>query len=239
MTKLLTYAVMANNVYEVPDGSKLLKGLGGWTVYNMGAGSDGSVRAGTRNGSGFKGCIYKSAQEIVVCYKGTGGGEAFLDFLADVKLAIGIVPREASAAKNLFENALTVFGGVLPITVVGHSLGGGLAQVIGHWYKVRFATFNAPPMGSTIQKAKINFFKPQQMVRAIKASHGPGADGHNYRLAGDLVSSRTTSALGHYGSVTTFRSPGIGRLTPLSAHSMTTFIDYLSRSSNGLIEPFE
>ncbi|MFO1320908.1 MAG: hypothetical protein U1F52_14945 [Burkholderiales bacterium] len=236
MTQLRTYAVMASNVYDVPDGGAMLKGLSGWTVYNMGAGSDGSWRAGTSDSSGFKGCIYKSSSEIVVCYKGTGGGALLRDILADAKLAMGIVPREASAAKNLFENALKVFGGVLPITLVGHSLGGGLCQVIGHWFKVRFVTFNAPPMGSTIQKAKVNFLKPQQMVRAIKASHGPGADGHNYRLDGDPVSARVTSALGHYGSVTTFMAPGVG---VTNAHWMTVFIDYLNRSSDGLIDPFE
>lgn len=236
MTALKTYAQMADNVYEVPDGAKLLGGLPSvWSVYDAAIESTGGQKGGVVHNSGFKGCIYKSPAEMVVCFKGTGGGKAFQDFLADVKLAGGVIPREATPAKSLVEKAMGVYNKER-ITVVGHSLGGGLTQVVCHWFKLKFVTFNAPPMGGCIQKAKINFFKPQQAVRAMKASLRSGADGHNYRLQGDVVSSRKTSVLGHYGAVTTFNAPGVNN--PVSAHLMTAFCTYLSQSSDGNTDPF-
>lgn len=233
-TELRTYARMADNVYQTPNAARMMAGLAGWEVYGMGVGEGGSVGGVTHN-SGFKGCIYKSPREIVVCYKGTGGGALIRDVLADAKLLMGVVPREASAANNLFNNALRVFGDVLPITIVGHSLGGALTQVVAHWYKVRFVTFNAPPMLSSIQKAKINILKPQQMVRAIRASAAPANLGFNYRLAGDPVSLRVTSVLGHYGDVITIDGHSFG---VSGAHSMTNFVDFLERSSDGRQTPF-
>jgi hypothetical protein len=240
MALLRVYAKMANNVYEVPDGVALRDGLpSGWSVYDAAADAAGE-KGGTVHNSGFKGCIYRSASEVVVAFKGTGGGKGFQDFLADVKLAVGVVPREATPANALYRKASGVFGDSpnRPITVVGHSLGGGLTQLIGHWYKVRFVTFNAPPMGGCIQKAKINIFKPQQMVRAIAASKGPGAEGYNYRVQGDIVSSRKTSSLGHYGKVIMLNVPGVSGKSPLKAHSMDTIVDYLNRSSDGNVDPF-
>jgi hypothetical protein len=239
MAMLHIYAKMADNVYEVPNHGALLKDLPGWGVFGSAGGSDGFT-GGTVHNSGFKGCIYTGPNEVVVAFKGTGGGKLFQDVLADAKIAAGVVPREASAAHHLYERANTAMGGLpgRPITLLGHSLGGGLAQVIAHWHKARFITFNAPAMGSTVQKAKINFFKPQQMVRAIRASSQAGAVGYNYRVQGDPVSSRRLSALGHYGNVITIKTPLISGMTPLSAHSMTRFHDYLSRSSDGYKDPF-
>lgn len=239
MAHLHIYAKMADNVYQVPDANAVLKDLPGWSVFGTAGSADGFT-GGTVHNSGFKGCIFIGPNEVVVAFKGTGGGKLVQDVLADAKIAIGVVPREASAAHHLFERALNTFGGQpqRPLTVLGHSLGGGLTQVIAHWHKVRFITFNAPAMGSTIQKAKVNIFKPQQMMRAIHASSQQAAEGYNFRVQGDPVSSRKLSALGHYGKVITIKTPLINGTTPLSAHSMTRFHDYLSRSSDGYKDPF-
>ena len=232
---------MASNVYEVPDTKALKSGLSSaWSIYGeaihwSGRGT-GGVEKGGLLGSGFKGCIYKSSDEVVVAFKGTGGGHGFKDVLADAKLAVGVVPREATAAKDLYEQAARI-APPQKLTVIGHSLGGGLTQLMGHWYKCRFVTFNAPPMMGCIQKAKMNIFKPQQQFRAIQASFRSGAIGLNYRLKGDGVSSRLTSTLGHYGNVVTMTAPGVW--DPLTAHSMETFLDYLERSSDGNEAPFD
>jgi hypothetical protein len=241
MTALKTYARMADNVYNVPDLDALTTGLPDcWAIYDCAIDSNSGGTGGMVHSSGFKGCIYRSPDEVVVAFKGTGGGRGFQDVLADAKLAVGVIPREATAANILFEKAQKVFANSSnrPITIIGHSLGGGLAQVISHWYKVRFITFNAPPMGSCIQKAKLNLFKPQQMVRAIQASTKTANTGINYRLQGDVVSSRKTSVMGHYGKVKTIKAPMVSGTTPGTAHKMTVFLDYLDRSSDGVQNPF-
>jgi len=222
MTILNTYAQMANRVYEVPDWSKAK--VNGWDTWRFGEGNENTT-------GGFHGCIYKQGNEVVVVFRGTASAR---DFTADVKLAVGFCPKQASAAKDLYQRAESIFSDA-NIVLVGHSLGGGLAQVVSHWYKVPFVTFNAPPMGGTIQKTKINFFTPQKAFRSIKGSFKSGAEGHNYRLVGDVVSSRMTSSLGHYGQVHDLMFPRRG---PMDAHSMDTVEDLLSRSSEGFKDPF-
>lgn len=241
MTALKTYARMANNVYDVPNLEALTAGLPDcWSVYDCAIDSQFGGTGGLEHNSGFKGCIYRSPHEVVIAFKGTGGGRGFQDLLADAKLAVGVIPREATAANILFEKAQKVFANSSdrPITVVGHSLGGGLSQVIAHWYKLRFVTFNAPPMGSCVQKAKLNLFKPEQMVRAIKASTKSANAGTNYRLQGDVISSRKTSVLGHYGKVKTIKAPLVSGFSPGKAHKMSVFCSYLDRSSDGIQDPF-
>lgn len=240
MTALRIYAQMADNVYNVPDSAKLKVGLPkDWSVWGECIYWSGQARGGVDDGgllgSGFKGCIYKSSDEMVVCFKGTGGGHLLQDLLADAKLAVGIIPREATPASDLVKKALTLYP-LDKITVVGHSLGGGLTQVVAYWYKCKFVTFNAPPMLGCIQKSKINLFAPDEMIRSIKSRNNK-AGGTNYRLKLDVVSSRKTSAFGHYGPVTTFKAPGVS--DPLTAHKMGVFSDYLKRSSDGSINPFE
>jgi len=222
MTTLNTYAQMANRVYEAPNWAKAK--VNGWETWSFGEGSENTT-------GGFHGCIYKKGSEVVVVFRGTSSAR---DFTADVKLAVGFCPKQASAAKDLFERAKNIFKDS-EIVLVGHSLGGGLAQVVSHWYKVPFVTFNAPPMGGTIQKTKINFLTPQKAFRSIKGSFTKSAEGHNYRLVGDVVSSRMTSSLGHYGKVHDLMFPRNG---PMDAHSMNTVEDLLSRSSEGMIDPF-
>jgi putative lipase involved disintegration of autophagic bodies len=226
MANLKTYAEMANKVYFVPDWSKAQ--VNGWETWTFGEGTENTT-------GGFHGCIYKKDNEVVIVFRGT---DSKRDITADIELAIGICPRQASAAADLYQRAERIFEDATRIVLVGHSLGGGLAQIVSHWYKVPFVTFNAPPMGSTIQKTKINILlMPQKAFRSFMGTFKKGAEGYNYRLSGDIVSSRKTSLLGHYGQVRVFTSPAVHG--SLEAHSMDKFLDFLSRSSDGIKDPFD
>ncbi len=232
-TPLKVYAQMADNVYKVPDRGALMTNLSGeWRVVGHGV---GEANLGTMHDadSGFKGCIYMSDNEVVVCYKGTGGGELANDLRADVKLAVGLIPREASAANSLFKNSLQ-FVGKRTITIVGHSLGGGLTQVVASWYSERFITFNAPPMLGCLKKSAYNIFKPQQMLRRRGTMENSGRGGRNFRVQGDPVSSSHTSVYGHYGPVHTFTTG----CSFISAHSMSKFVAYLNGSTLGNQSPW-
>jgi hypothetical protein len=95
------------------------------------------------------------------------------------------------------------------VSVTGHSLGGGLAQVMGVWEQVPFVTFNAPAMKHVIAAAHINIFKPMMMVRTIKSQSAKDTPGVNFRIRGlgsdgvvrnDLVSMHGAAG-GHVGMV--------------------------------------
>ncbi|MEM1450281.1 MAG: YqiA/YcfP family alpha/beta fold hydrolase [Planctomycetota bacterium] len=103
-------------------------------------------------GSGFTGVIYSApgANHIVLAFAGTDP-TSWGDLKADLAIAGNDVPiDQMERANRLYIAANDVRQG-REIIVVGHSLGGGLAQFIAAAYGVRAATFNAPAMGAHME----------------------------------------------------------------------------------------
>jgi hypothetical protein len=172
----------------------------------------------------FKGCVYvnESLGKSVVAIQGTKFSKLG-DTVSDIQIAVGMItgmmPQYCSAALKLFERTREGFPHY-PLFLVGHSLGGAMAQVIGQWTGIPFVTFNAPGMWSNIQASKVFLgWNPADTLRSIKGTFtGPllakqrAGTGRNFRNVSDLVSSFGS----HYGPVTRFWSAS----TPLKAHSM-------------------
>jgi hypothetical protein len=141
------------------------------------------------NRNGFHAAVYTKGGtgERVLAIAGTQG-MAFNDILADVRLMCGVMPRQASSALKFFNSAINANDVVV---IVGHSLGGGLAQVLGYWCNRPFVTFNAPGMSQVLGAARHNLFKPDVRRRsrdARQAWEGPnGSRGLNFRIAHDAV----------------------------------------------------
>ncbi len=222
----LDYALMANAVYENDQASAA---VAGWSVGSFYEGrSWGGLKA-----DGFQGCFYvrESTKEVVVAFRGTQP-TSFNDLTADLKIAIGLLPNQCSSAWRLFEQTLEQYASY-DITLTGHSLGGALAQVVGHWSGRPFCTFNAPGMWGDIQKSKINVLAPQKMWRSLKGTFIGSATakqsantGRNFRNILDPV-----SAYGmHYGPVTRFYNAGV--------HSMSDMVEYVRRSRWADKNPF-
>src|SRR5262249_16898846 len=116
-------------------------------------------------GSGFQAAYFTvsggAGPEKVIAIAGTQGF-AGSDWLADAKLAISLMPRQASSAEKFFRSVIPNGTDPEEVIVVGHSLGGALAQALGFWHGVRFVTFNAPGMGATLALSMTNVFKPKQ-----------------------------------------------------------------------------
>lgn len=142
--------------------------------------------------TGYQGTIYQrvDTNEIIVAHRGTEfDREALKDgLLADGGMVLNRSNSQAADAIALTRKALQLAqekaigegGGVPPVTVTGHSLGGTLAQVTAHHFDLRGETFNA--YGATSLGLRIP------------------AGGHsvtNHVMAGDLVS----AASAHYGQV--------------------------------------
>jgi hypothetical protein len=123
--------------------------------------------------SGFQGACYTQTNgagtDVVMAIAGSQG-TATNDLVADVRLLVSMMPRQASSARKFFDLHMAPNYNKGDIVIVGHSLGGALAQVLGFWNNVRFVTFNAPGMGSTVAGSMANLFKPQQLGRTFKAA---------------------------------------------------------------------
>lgn len=202
------YAEIANAVYNIgTDGNWVVDGFqttlfeeGGW----------GSTR------TKFKGCVYakEDTQDVVVALQGTVPSK-FGDLYADLQIVLGILPQYCGAAERLYQRALKRYAG-WNITLTGHSLGGGLAQVVGHWTGCPFVSFNAPGMWGDIQKCK--FFSLHEwgdkcwdgMFKGSLLGKIRASTGRNFRNWLCPVSAYGS----HYGPVTRLRVPG------LNTHSM-------------------
>ena len=160
--------------------------------------SEWSVRlwqAGTAS-NGFQGAILESDSEVVCAYKGTqtGGATSKQDLLNDATLAINLIPSQAMAAAAMVAAARPI-AGQKPIALVGHSLGGGLAQLIGYFSGVPFATFNAPGMLGNVELVPF-------LYRGTKPG-GP-VQGFNMILATDWIGNYGR----HIGKTERFMTPG-------------------------------
>jgi hypothetical protein len=223
----LEYAEMANRVYGINAGDNYLVPAFETALFEEGL-AFGSTA------THFKGCVYVSdgLQEVVVAFQGTIPTTAG-DLYSDVQVLVGMLPQYCNAAMRLFERTVEVFPRHT-VSLVGHSLGGGLAQIIGHWTRAPFVTFNAPGMWGDIQKSKILAMFPFDMIRSLRGTFNRSplakqmsSTGRNFRNVLDPV-----SAYGmHYGPVTRFWGIGV--------HSMDDILGRVKKSRWADVNPLD
>jgi hypothetical protein len=208
MANCLDYAKIAYAAYFTGSGQYYEEPAGhmvdDWTVQKW--------ETGTLFGDGFQGGIWQSKTDVVVGCCGTNPkqkGKFLSDLSADIKIGLRIMPNQASSARKMVKAAKEIAGPKRRVSVCGHSLGGGLAQVVGVWEQVPFVTFNAPAMKHVIKAAQVNIFKPQVMLRTILAKSADDTSGVNFRIRGlgmdgvvrnDIVSVHGLAG-GHVGMV--------------------------------------
>lgn len=171
-------------------------------------------------GSGFAAVYCQRGNEVVIAYRGTnnlipGGG----DLMEDIRIGRGRPPQTSKRANDLYLSVKQAFPSA-QISVTGHSLGGGLAQMVAAISGVYGVTFNAPGM---LDEALY-----------YGARYARGANVTNYRHRQDQVSGSLAGA--HVGSVQILHMPNhtarwynpIGGIqNALAAHSMDDIVRHL------------
>ena len=199
MPTIETYAKLANAIYS--DDVQ----VGEWTRARHRAGLS----------SGLEAAVYTRGTAQVVSFKGTTTPD---EVVADAKLGLGMNTTyywEAEAFVKKYATAAEVY-------LTGHSLGGAIAQIVGHRRELPFVTFNAPGVGLVATKNILytpphmtairtagsifsTFRHPIQAYRDARSVFHKNR-GINYRLSGDVVS-RTGV---HYGKVKTISGARFG-----------------------------
>ena len=127
MATLEHYGAMASNVYYVGKGDDDVIALRqiGWAAA---LGTDLRKAGGL---SGFYAATYvnSKSKEVVVAIRGTA---SLNDVVSDLKIGLGIGPNEAGDGYRLAKIVQQNYPGS-KISLTGHSLGGGLCQIIGFW----------------------------------------------------------------------------------------------------------
>lgn len=140
-------------------------------------------------GDGFQGGVFEHADEIVVGFGGTGSGgtgSTGSHISGDIRIGVSIIPNMAGSANALVKWAKARPGGK-PVSVVGHSLGGALAQVVANWSSCPFIAFNAPGMKTHLKMSAFNIFKPMQMFRSATSANTSSTIGICFSSKGDPV----------------------------------------------------
>jgi hypothetical protein len=197
MINLMDYAHFASAVYEVNNTAQDQRTAAGMLAKLQEFGlTRFSLREWRAGGfiNGFQGAVLESDDEVVCVFKGSAFGRTFVSdwVVNDVQITTNAIPSQAPAAFEMVAAAQRIAtAGNKPVSLVGHSLGGGLAQYVG-FYGVPFVTFNAPGMVGNLPL--LDQIRPPAAVR-----------GFNMILATDPV-----GQLGrHIGATERFRTPGM------------------------------
>lgn len=92
--------------------------------------------------SGLNCCLFNYKNNIILCFVGTHGIQ---DILADVKLAMSLIPKQAEQAIPIYEQVRNKYQDFI---ITGHSLGGSIAQILGSRYGNK--TFCFSPFGTKL-----------------------------------------------------------------------------------------
>jgi LysM repeat protein len=204
MASVLELAKLSSAVYHT-DGSALAATVDGWSPEDHHGDPD----------SGFYAVWFKRKrdQEAVLAIRGTDMTQ-LSDFGSDAQLAVGSVPRQFYMADEFLTKLRQAMSG-RAFYVTGHSLGGGLASLLGAKYRLPTVTLNAPGMRnslctvlSSVSPASIAAtamaeqpaLTAQQLAARQKAEREINtldtARMLNLRASGDVVSRGTGPAIG-------------------------------------------
>ncbi len=127
--------------------------------------------------------IWMNSDCVVLAFRGSVFKE---DWTANnAKFGMASFPTRFPKSFEWGEKAKTL-AGAKPLIVTGHSLGGGLAQLVGYYMNELFLSFNAPPVLSMITNKIIKPASGPKSSSTLRGGDYP--KGFNFRVSDDPVS---------------------------------------------------
>jgi hypothetical protein len=225
---LSTLAALEDETYNLPAT---------WTTSDIGLGADGyGIEDGTSDVAGLLAVAYQDNNQVVLAFRGTDPKHYWQlgkNVLADASWAPGtlglagtnpnsILANEVADAANFLYKVRREFPNAV-LTLVGHSLGGAIAQLLGEASGYTAIGFNAPgaaqfagPLSSAMAPA----------VASKVVGRQPGVD-ENIRMYGDQVSLAETSIGPQYTLPQMFPNDWYNAL---NNHSMDSIVKTIERS---------
>lgn len=115
--------------------------------------------------SGFEARAFQKGNEIVIAYAGTNPSDLFGDMAANIGLATGVGSAQLRQAAEYYLQVKAANPNAT-ITFTGHSLGGGLAALMGVFFGKQAVTFDQAPFANS---AELNLLTPN-VAANLKAS---------------------------------------------------------------------
>ena len=156
--------------------------------------------------------LHKGDENLrIISARGSAKGKTTKDWTDDdVSIGVGRTPDRYAEALN-FTQYLQFISPKAEFIIVGHSLGGHIAQMVGVMCNIPFVTFNAPPaLGSWTGKLP-NEMKPANFKKGL-----------NYRVNWDPVSKTSGT---HFGPLITLKLNGVKGVG--AAHKKETYLNSL------------
>ncbi|MEZ0231476.1 MAG: calcium-binding protein [Methylophilaceae bacterium] len=159
MATIIDYALLAGaSYYDTRAALNRFPVPANWSVYS---------RVPEDKSTGFEASAYKNelTNEIVISYAGTYDKDYLGDIAADAALAVGYGSAQLVQAAQYYLDIVRSNNTNATITLTGHSLGGGLAALVGVFFGVETHTFDQAPFANTAQSNSLwtnplNIFTP-------------------------------------------------------------------------------
>ncbi len=155
MTTAIDYALMAGHAYRTTrDEINWISVPQGWSPFFPVPDPTTPTFPTT---SGFEAISFQRGTDIVISYAGTYEKDITGDIFADIGLATGIGSAQLLQAAEYYLQVKAANPTATSITFTGHSLGGGLAALMGVFFGQQAVTFDQAPFA---RSAKLNVLTP-------------------------------------------------------------------------------
>lgn len=165
--------------------------------------------------NGFFVVAYKKGTEIIIAFRGTD--EIIKDGRADINLARGAWDPQFSDAAKFTSDLLNAYANEFKITVAGHSLGGGIGQIMGKMFNLGGASFDSPGATAVTQTRE---FAEQAALYGQKPDQPIPIAFINYMVNRSIVSSFGE----HLGTVRAIDNLADPSLTPLLVGALSLIL---------------